>query len=143
MSGADLAFEKFEFFCKKLTYKPGWKLEVKKANVPGMPDYNGITLTIIFRVPSADKGGHPTEDLAFYYNWPAAYFHFVDKSDDRLNTYVFDLIIQKIRYVEEHELKEWLKFEGMRIYDPHPEREDFKPSGLSAYVTASGYGEFK
>ena len=89
----------------RLTYKPGWELR-------GQLDATGETLSIYACPLPAPDSQQPDRDVEL---------HFF--KEVRLKTLsevrLLLLIYEMLDWAERHECKEWFKYDGVRIVDPH------------------------
>lgn len=90
-----------------LTYKPGWRFSV------GNSDEYGITVHLNFDAPDSNQPDVPFTG------------HIAVQVPAMINLEVFLHYIQHLVYkAEQHESKEWLRFEGRRIDEPHEASHD-------------------
>jgi hypothetical protein len=89
---------------KRLTYRPGWVFQVYEGAHEGphiviaatLPDSTRPGETVDVRIDSAVP---PLDTLAQFERW----------------------LLWRLRIVESHECREWLKRDGLPIFDPHAE----------------------
>lgn len=92
-----------------LTYKPGYKFDAEFRSVAGN-DYTMISIES--ELPMADK----CSELGRVYR--AEFIPVGERmSDDDLKAFIHKLVV----LFENHEVNEWLKFDGEYHTQPHPE----------------------
>lgn len=92
-------------YCKRVTYKRGWKLETYASE-------RGLDLRLTFMAPCAVTGRG--EILVTMTNFVDAYY-LETLQEHHFQRYLFDIF----RKAEMHELAEFFKLDGVAIYDPH------------------------
>lgn len=94
-------------FVYRFSYKPGSSIDVD----PSITDYgeDAVAITYTIRVNEFGTNGFIKVSCAQTLTLPV---------DERL---VEDMICSGFRYLELHEMDEWLKKDGECVKDPHPE----------------------
>lgn len=93
----------------RITYKPGWKIQMTNFGVPRLEiEY----ATIDALNPNRSTRVTFQKAIELHYLNQKGFLFFVRLS---------------IEQAEEHETREWLKFNGRCLTDPHPPRADMVP----------------
>ena len=97
-----------------LTYKPGWRFWVKRrpTAIPAWPD--DVILHMEFDAPDANDPEYQTiigRDLLL----PQGLAYIIDGAQAGIKRWVE----HSIKSMEMHEVDEWLRFDGVRLKDPH------------------------
>lgn len=106
----------------KVTYKPGWTLDCsrepsKYQTYPRSWDWDRIFIMVQVKVPDAIDPHKMTTIHSHY----SLFSIDLERLDDRQ---IVDYFIRRaIQQMEEHELCEWFKFDGICVKDPHPEQK--------------------
>jgi hypothetical protein len=109
--GEMTSLEKVQDILKRLTYKPNWIITAHSSITPWERD--NVVLTIGVRVMDVDTG-KPT----VIHESTVIESYFLPNEDSG----IVEIISGAIRHIEEHEFREWLKFDGICVRNPHPER---------------------
>lgn len=105
-------YEQVRFLLGRVTYKPGWKLVLSP-----MDDYQRwIEITTVAEMTSLD--GRGTTVLQRPMRYDAGCLRGSEEWLLRL------LVVESIRWMEMHEMDEWLKLDGLHMRDPHPEKKE-------------------
>lgn len=104
------ALESYRWMLRGFTYKPGWVFSVSPGGRVDIP-----TLKIKAQVQNLQTG-HPDQI------WGVFSF-----SLEMRGQYFIDFIMKCITQIETHEIREWAKFQGNNVIDPHPERRGLVP----------------
>lgn len=103
----DKALRRFRRLLAKITYKPGWVLEVVWTR------YGAVELCATWPVTDVVTGASIKLEHKRRYGWR----DLVRLTDAQ----VVEYFIYRFFYeAEVHELREWLKFDGDHVIDPHP-----------------------
>ena len=103
-----MTLEELSAFTERVTYKPGYAIS---AFVMG----SGAMLRIMTAMTEdADK----PDDKDFVSN---NYFISEQELAAMTEEHLVQVIKAQVRYLEEHEIKEWLKIDGLNVDNPHPE----------------------
>ena len=97
-----------EKLLKEITYKPKWRFSVASS-----PDWLSPTaeVRIFMRVP--DVITHIEGDVAY----PVFFQMDRDWSDEE----IVHKVMWGVKTLETHEIREWFKWKGVNVEDPHPE----------------------
>ncbi len=93
-----------------LTYKPGWTFEIETGVFEG----GQLSFKITFMAPHANGKGEVGPVSRRWPFWPDYYL-----SDGFLRW-----MASNIHWLENHEVNEWLRYQGRFLLDPHPEVAD-------------------
>ena len=96
----------------RITYRPGWV--IKSYSVP-----TGVVFRAGCNEPNAYREG--AEDPAYVpvvYTWTISKEELGHMHREALLRWAFDIIAKRVL----HEVEEWVKLDGVRIYQPHPGR---------------------
>jgi hypothetical protein len=111
-----LFLEPWKTWLEQITYKPGWKFELRFGSgtgntVNGIVLYSGMNLLVWARV--ADSNAPDNGELWITHTFP------IDQvfTQEQFYQLVLDCVIK----VERHEAMEYLKAGGVRVKTPHPE----------------------
>lgn len=105
-------YERMRGILGRVTYKPGWKIEVTQpVNVMG-----DLCLIVTMNVPDLTKrDGSMTTFLYHEHVW-------LDRLESMSDCEVVDKVIgNALRKCEMHELDEWYKVDSINVREPHPE----------------------
>jgi hypothetical protein len=119
----ETSLERVKRLLSRVTYKPGWKITA---------DYQGFSLE------QAHMGPWRRVEITVRLNGPDAYdsngkMTIISRTDslqeydiERLDDgqIVDYFICRAIRELEEHEFREWFRFDGVCVRDPHPELKE-------------------
>lgn len=94
---------------KKITYKPGTTFHFA----------NGMLL-IRLAMADACHEGHPVKPFPWDAEMDAVYW----LAEEDLEAAVLELVGKQLVWNEMHEVGEWMRFQGERIYDPHRTRHE-------------------
>ena len=110
-------FERLDALLRRVTYKPGWSLSLSRLRRPDWSPqpWDPLYLTISFTTTDVTTGLPVTIS-----NMGDVYPEFISRLTD--GEIVDTVLTSAIRNMEEHELREWLKLDGICVRDPHPER---------------------
>ena len=114
--------ERVKRLLKKVTYKPGWKLDCsweksKRQTYPRTSDWDRIFIMVQVRVPDAID---PQRMTTVHSHYSMVAIDLERFNDGQIVDYFIRLAIQ---HMEEHEFCEWFKFDGICVKDPHPEQK--------------------
>jgi hypothetical protein len=100
---------------KNITYKPGWEFKVVNEGTSyGLREMD--YLLVSYPAPSIDDPSRMVRITS-----PTA---IGELSCEMKDEYLIATIIRDaIQYAEYHEFKEWFKYKGVTVYDPHPKQE--------------------
>jgi hypothetical protein len=99
---------------KKITYKEGWEFRAQRS-----PGWEAVEVSISYLNKDA-TGKTPGENyLALRIAIPMYELSHMSHPEK----YLMHRIFEGIRQAEMHEIDEWLKFDGVHVNDPHPERK--------------------
>lgn len=101
-----LSFEQLEDRLASFSYKPGWTMELHESE-----SYAGSFLMISFEAEDAYRPGRRTIIGIRSALPPIEFF----RCHEMLDQWLLSRVIQ----AENHEAKEWLKCDGVMIFDPH------------------------
>jgi hypothetical protein len=121
----ETSLERVKRLLSRVTYKPGWKITA---------DYQGFSLE------QAHMGPWKRVEIMVQFKGPDAYDPRGKETmicrSDSLQEYDIEhlsdrevveyFICRAIRELEEHEFREWFKFDEVRVFDPHPELKEAK-----------------
>lgn len=111
--------EQIQFFLDRITYKPGWVIEIVTAPVTQQRnEYDSIPIRVCFPVKDVLTG----KDTTLSFIGAIAPSFITPITDD----YIRYCIENLIRQAEDHEFQEWFKFDGVCVYNPHPELKEEK-----------------
>ena len=101
-----------------ITYKPGWSFSVDPSEHFRNRELGIFKITLTMNV----------QDTVCVGTWKSLYFwKFCDTYVTRTmpdGALIENVFVRQIREAEEHEMKEWFRVEGFRVYNPHPENGD-------------------
>lgn len=100
-----------------VTYKPGWKIEAYRERV--FQEYFRIMITVSCAAKDVTNPAGEPILLTFTSSLDQESIAAM-KDEDILRYFIYKAIWQ----MEEHEFKEWFKFNGQHVYDPHPELKE-------------------
>jgi hypothetical protein len=106
-----------EGILKKITYKVGWKFRAQRNHA-----WDGVEVWISYLDKDA-TGKTPGEN---YLNLRVAISMHELSHMRHPEKYLMHRIFEGIRTAEMHEIDEWLKYDGVHVNDPHPERKNEK-----------------
>jgi len=104
---------RLDLLLSRITYKNGWKFETQIAYVGSGP-WNGDVVLYISR-PEPDATD-PRKTTMIAVAQSITKFE-IDSMTDRQ---VIEWIFRNVAEAEMHEVREWLKFDGATIENPHP-----------------------
>lgn len=92
---------------RRCTYKNGWQLKVRQS-----PLYPTDHMRLEVLPPELSDTECPPDriSLVFFEDIP---------SDGQSETGVLFALMRLVEMVERHELREWFKFDGIKVSDPH------------------------
>lgn len=99
-----MTFEQFKAIVDSITYKNNWGLSV-------IEDYDVCVLKILHCTTCVETGSG-TRIVGRYT---------IDLRGIRTEELAVRILFDYLRQTEEHETKEWFKYKGKHVYDPHPE----------------------
>lgn len=98
---------------RMISYKPGSRIRA----FPGIGPYDEY-IGISIAVPSLERDSHQPSFL--YANCSISLFAATEQE-------LLKVIREAIRTMELHEVDEWIKFKGERIFDPHAAKFTLEP----------------
>lgn len=104
--GPDAATDVLADVVRRITYKPGWKLELQE--IDREQGSQGLTLCISAEVPDATR---PGETVGFLHLMPVFPAAFNERAWTRW-------VMEQLLLVERHEALEFFKLDGEAIYFP-------------------------
>lgn len=115
--------EKLKWVIDRITYKPGWKIEIVKssANVGIRAGYEITGYAMVRVAMPVHHLSIPNSMDTIYFSQSYAFYQL-----DRMS--IGDIVKAIVEYLftkcELHEMNEWLKFDGFHITEPHPEMKN-------------------
>ena len=109
---------------KRITYKPGWKIKASRLEDGLRPsvvfvDWNRVTLVVTFKAPDIDD--YTKTPILLSVIRSMSDFDLEHLSDEQILDY---FVRRAIWEAEDHEFKEWFKYDGICVFDPHPELKE-------------------
>lgn len=113
------AVQEIQDFCNRIKYKYGFKI---RAHLSSWMD--AVELTFLLPVPSrewddttiANTSVEKWEKIIIRSALPLSTLYRGDSLDKKL---LFDVVYNRIKEMELHEVDEWFLFDGKRIFEPH------------------------
>lgn len=115
IAAAMTAKEKLEAFLTEISYKPYSHFQVLPVCDPhsGLPN-SELAVVLYSRVSDV---GEPAHKIFVVASVSILEDDIVRATDEQP---LVELVLQLIRQAEEHEIREWLKFRGRHVLEPHP-----------------------
>lgn len=103
---------------ERFRYKPGWKLEVIPTSMFAESAINACSIGMTFRAPNAESWNQDESNIIVLgrrvtISW--------DELHECTEEELVRTIGDQVKLFEMHEVDEWLRFDGVRLNDPHPE----------------------
>jgi hypothetical protein len=116
--------ERVQGILKRITYKPGWKIKASRLEDGLRPsvvfvDWNRVTLVVTFKAPDIDD--YTKTPILLSGIRSMSDFDLEHLSDEQILDY---FVRRAIWEAEDHEFKEWFKYDGICVFDPHPELKE-------------------
>lgn len=113
-----------------ITYKPGWTFEVQRVPMwgpsPSAPVSTEAQLVITAKVLAADGSGEIISVVDRYTLNP---YDVHDLQGLEARQYLLLVVRERLDAAERHEMKEWFKYQGRHVEDPHTPLTGRKASG--------------
>lgn len=106
----ELGRQRLQKLLDDITYKPNWTFQVRKNKTV----WSCVELFITIMVPDVE---YPDRIIPICMAESISPYHLDRMNDEVL---VQSLISNVIRKAEEHEFREWFKFKGKNVFNPHP-----------------------
>jgi hypothetical protein len=98
--------KRLEAMLARVTYKPGWRLEIRPSPAQGVQK-------ALYVVAEIANSWRPEEDGYFGRSAP------IPPSLDKAAFYRF--VFEEVLEMERHEAREWFRVDGVPPFDPHRE----------------------
>lgn len=114
--------ERVRGLLERVTYKPGWYIEAIRQDyithsVYQFGDWNSVCIRVSMSVKDSETG-----ETVMLNRFNSLMDYDLERLDDAEVIKYF--IHRAIWEMEEHEYHEWFKFDGIHVFDPHPELKD-------------------
>jgi hypothetical protein len=109
---------------KRITYKPGWKIEASRIEKGVRPSVSFIgweRVTILVTSEIEDASNPKINHITLCRYTSLQDYDIERLSDEEVIRY---FIHRAIWEMEQHEYHEWFKFDGICVFDPHPELKE-------------------
>jgi hypothetical protein len=114
--------DRLQQLLKKVSYKPGYILNVQRLPETGDHLYQFQPNAIFqFSILHSEPDSNDPSTINMYSFGARLSNHQLEGMPDvRILQWIYHQLVQR----EVHEVKEWFKFDGINVYEPHPNKQE-------------------